>query len=523
MPTEPWTSEQRRRAKTDRTDRAARRTATTVTGSRTERPDIASPRRVPATSPIAPSSHRPQDLFATTDKHPVDPDATPDDPLTTALVTAPQDNDDSSFSSLDPCNIMTDVTLAEALRQAEPNQIRPFQGRYTFVDLTRFREALGLALTSFDYMGEGDRGFSWMVDTLTTRQLRAGLTATLFTKEQIPQEPSLPADTATATAFKVFSIKHERYKQYKRLNEAALTLVQARFPSSLTPKLSRKMKSLPPGYTARQALDYIADTIGTATQKKAVWKTLFDRIGARTYKHGPHGPVEFFRAMLEDKTDLDILGVGSYTFDTLILTSQSAIQNSGLPKDRLLTMDEDWETQLATLETESSPTAETIWDEYTDFYTKKIQQLRDLGLDGNNSAHHTHRVDYLERALSATNTQLDETSQQLDAATLNIQQLRTDQTQLAHANRATIIKDANNYPASVTAGTVASSITHGTHPVAFVAAPTSGHPPPATGRLSYAELQRQLAYYQQPPPAKPSASPPPGSAPPGWRKFDKYC
>ena len=423
---------------------------------------------------------------------------------------------------------MTDLTLAEALRQADPKQLCPFQGRYTFVDLSRFREALGLALTSFDYMGEGDRGFSWMVDTLTTRQLRAGSSATLFTKDQIPQEPSLPDDTTSATTFKVFSIKHERYKQYKRLNEAALAIVQARFPSSLTPKLSRKMNSLPPGYTVRQALDYIADTIGTAAQKKAAWKTLFDRIGARLYKHGPHGPVEFFRAMLEDKTDLDILGVGSYTFDTLILTSQSAIQNSGLPKDRLLTIEEDWETKLATLETGTSPAAETIWDEFTDFYTKKIQQLRDLGLDGNNSAQHTHRVASLERALSATNAQLEETSHQLDAATLNIQQLRTDQTQLASANRATIIKDTTNYPASVTAGTVASSITHGTHPVAFVAAPTFGSPSPATGRLSYQELQRQLASYQQPPPAHPPACPLPGSIPtailpPGWRKFDKYC
>ena len=43
--------------------------------------------------------------------------------------------------------------------------------------------------------------------------------------------------------------------------------------------------------------------------------------------------------MLEDKTDFDILGMGSYTFDTLILTSQSAIQNSGLPKDYPLTID----------------------------------------------------------------------------------------------------------------------------------------------------------------------------------------
>jgi hypothetical protein len=157
----------------------------------------------------------------------------------------------------------------------------------------------------------------------------------------------------------------------------------------------------------------------------------------RTYPQNLEGPDEYFAAMQRNKHSIDVLKQGELTYNILIIHSQEAFCHSGIPMKEMRTINEAWQKINDT----THYIGKTKWTEFTHFYTKRIKELQDDGMDQHGNAHMTNQMAALE-----ARTQTD------------LQQLGENQSQLAHAYKSI---QTNHVPSEVRTepSTLRSSVT----------------------------------------------------------------
>jgi hypothetical protein len=139
--------------------------------------------------------------------------------------------------------------------------------------------------------------------------------------------------------------------------------------------------------------------------------------------------------MQRDKHSIDVLKQEKLTYDALIIHSQEAFRHSGIPMKEMRTIDE----ALRKINDTTHYIGKTRWTEFTHFYTKRIKELQDDGMDQHGTAHITNQM----AALEARTNQMAA----LEARTQTVLlQLEENQSQLAHAYK---IIHTNHVPSEV--------------------------------------------------------------------------
>jgi hypothetical protein len=139
--------------------------------------------------------------------------------------------------------------------------------------------------------------------------------------------------------------------------------------------------------------------------------------------------------MQRNKHSIDVLEQGELTYDTLIIHSQEAFRHSGIPMKEMRTIDEAWRKINDT----THYIGKTKWTEFTHFYTKRIKELQDDGMDQHGTAHIINQM----AALEARTNQMAA----LEARTqTDLLQLEENQSQLAHAYKSI---QTNHVPSEV--------------------------------------------------------------------------
>jgi hypothetical protein len=304
----------------------------------------------------------------------------------------PEDNNNSneddntntgSFGSTESFDTMTAITsdyasLLETIRLVNAKQATVFSGKKkNYAEIVQFREILGSALETIPCTTH-DCGYSWLVDTEEDYTKRTGAT-TAYTVQSMPKRPSRPPEPqhpASSEEYKRYAIDLKKYNKYLHWNKEALAALEHRFPRSLTPKRN-KFQNLPMSYTIREAVDYLESLVNTDTEKRETYCALSSNIMRRTYQQNLEGPDEYFATMQRDKHSIDVLKQGELTYDILIINSQEAFRHSGIPMKEMRTIDEAWRKINDT----THYIGKTKWTEFTHFYTKRIKELQDNGLD----------------------------------------------------------------------------------------------------------------------------------------------
>lgn len=111
------------------------------------------------------------------------------------------------------------------------------------------------------------------------------------------------------------------------------------------------------------------------------------------------------RSMCAIKGVIDIISLGSYSYENLVYTRQEKILAIGLPK-YLVLIDAYWKTKLATIP--ATGTARSKWNVFNDCYTSRIKHFRDHGLDDQSIDHLTHEVAYLKARQAVISTKISQ-------------------------------------------------------------------------------------------------------------------
>ena len=279
--------------------------------------------------------------------------------------------------------------LLEELQLFDGLQSTPFTGRRKYVDVVKFREVLGTALAQ-QVCSQSDAGHSWIVDTEENYRYRLG-----DDKATLPAPPSRPKEPSDLVAasweFDRYLMKQEQYTLYMHWNQAALAVLEHRFPSCLAFKRTRL--GLPLLFTIREAMDYMEGLCNSEVERSETFRARFKEINNRVYKHNLNGPIEYFAAMQSDKHIIDLVKCGDMPYVNLIMHCQKALQESGLPKQEMKTIDADWQkadeaaADKVTAEkakTQPDPnityTADEKWTAFTTFYIKRINELIENGV-----------------------------------------------------------------------------------------------------------------------------------------------
>jgi hypothetical protein len=235
----------------------------------------------------------------------------------------------------------------------------------------------------------------------------------------MPKRPSrsrVPPKSASSDEYKRYTIDQQTYNKYLHWNKEALAALEHRFPRSLTPKRN-KFQNLPMSYTIREAVDYLESLVNTDTEKRETYCAIVENIIPRKYQPNLEGPIKYFAAMQRDKHSIDVLKQGELTYDTLIIHSQEAFRHSGIPMKEMRTIDEAWRKVIDT----THYIGKTRWTAFTDFYTKRIKELQDDGMDQHGTAHLTNRTAALEARTQTDLLQLGENQSQLAHAYKSIE------------------------------------------------------------------------------------------------------
>ena len=314
----------------------------------------------------------------------------------------PEDNEDNgdtvSIGSIDSCDTMTMdneyKSLLETIRTVSPEQAIPFTGKKkNYADVVKLREVLGSALAN-QTCSTYDEGFSWIVDTETDYTHRTGASTpyTTLTMPKGPTRPTEPLPTASSNDYKWYTLEHHKYKTYVHWNKQALIALEHRFPGSLTPKRN-KFEALPSTYTIREAVEYLESLVDTAIEKREAYcAILYDTI-QRKYQPNLEGPTKYFAEMKRDQHSIAVLKQGDMTYDTPIIHSQNALRQSGIPMKEMRIIDEAWTKEATT----TIYVGQTKWTAFTTFYTKRIKDLHDDGMD-QQATHLANRLTQLEKA-----------------------------------------------------------------------------------------------------------------------------
>jgi hypothetical protein len=162
-------------------------------------------------------------------------------------------------------------------------------------------------------------------------------------------------------------------------------------------------------YMIREAVEYLKSLVNTDVEKRETYCAIVGDIIRRKYQPNLEGPIKYFAAMQRDKHSINVLKQGELTYDTLIIHSQDAFRHSGIPMKEMRTIDEAWRKVLDT----THYIGKTRWTAFTDFYTKRIKELQDDGMDQHGTAHLTNRMAALEARTQTDLLQLGENQSQL--------------------------------------------------------------------------------------------------------------
>jgi hypothetical protein len=207
----------------------------------------------------------------------------------------------------------------------------------------------------------------------------------------------------------------DQFLEFIRNNEA-LAALEHRFPQSLTPKRN-KFEALFISCTIREAVEYLESLVNTDVEERETYCAIVGDIIRRKYQLNLEGPIKFFAAMKRVKHSIDVLKQGELTYDTLIIHSQDAFRHSRIPMKEMRTIDEAWRNVLDT----NHYIGKTRWTAFTDFYTKRIKELQDDGMDQHGTAHLTNEMAALEARTQTDLMQLGENQSQLAHAYKSIQ------------------------------------------------------------------------------------------------------
>jgi hypothetical protein len=331
---------------------------------------------------------------------------------------------------------ITNFGLLETIRLINAKQATVFSGKKkNYTKIVKFREVLGSALATIPCTTH-DCGYSWLVDTKEDYTDRTGATIP-YTVQSMPRRPSRPPEppkSASTSAYKQYTIDQQKYNKYLHWNTEALTALEHRFPNSLTPKRN-KFQNLPMSYTVREAVDYLDSLVNTDMGKRETYCAIVGDIIRRTYQQNLEGPDEYFAAMQRDKHSIDVLKQGELTYDILIIHSQEVFRHSGIPMKEMRTINE----ARRKINDTTHYIGKTKWTEFTHFYTKRIKELQDDGMDQHGTVHITNQM----AALEARTNQMAA----LEARTqIDLLQLGENQSQLAHAYK---ISQTNHVPLEV--------------------------------------------------------------------------
>ena len=133
--------------------------------------------------------------------------------------------------------------------------------------------------------------------------------------------------------------------------------------------------SLPLGYTAREAIDYVESKVNDIASKREAFISILTSITTRVYNTTPDGPVHYLKAMATDKRRCDILQM-DYKWATIIANCQHAIRHSGVDKSKTREIEQKW-----LLEDVNKP-VDTVFMRFSDFYIRELHLLEIDGPDG---------------------------------------------------------------------------------------------------------------------------------------------
>ena len=276
---------------------------------------------------------------------------------------------------------------------------------YDYVDVTTFRQALGSILIKEVSWKHTRSGHAWMVDTLQTHNLRLSTAHRIeadtpwpFAVPTVPDDPPGDPDSRARAAFKK---QMSIYLQYDRLNDQCIYALEHRFIDCLIGEKTA-FNSLPGDYTIYQALELVTERVSSETDLALASKKVSNRLRNTVYHPTAERPdVFYFNALLEDKLNLDAIGLQPVPYTALVVQAQMGIYASTVPKEITLELNQKWTTHKETMN-QAKRTGKPLWVEFTKFYTTKFEHLyTDGALPANHgSANRLTEIEQLQRQVA---------------------------------------------------------------------------------------------------------------------------
>lgn len=253
----------------------------------------------------------------------------------------------------------------------------------TKVDIVNFKRNVANALTKC--LSETNAaGHSYIIET--EEQFRLRLKKPSASLPVNPVQPMMPTGTST-TAWKQFEYKRSVYNKHREYSLQTKDLIIKYFPGNFT-GLYDADGNLPIELTLKQMLlhleEKVADDAADAQNWKKIMQGLFDR------KHRPNnnGMEKWFAEAEEDSRMCQQLGFKPIDYDTIIICAQDAARMSGLHKDKIRSLEEDWKLKKEILiEVEANEAKK-----YDTFKSLYIKRTKTLYIDSDTKNQHASRM-----------------------------------------------------------------------------------------------------------------------------------
>jgi len=408
--------------------------------------DTTDPDPDPVPEPEEEIQFDPDDLSDTTDHEPDPADDPEPDPAPEPEYELTTSNSIDSYCSIED-NMPALGKLTDVMGTITPN-LDP-----SLADVQNHRKSLANVLSNFtSRIAKG--GHSWLVETERGYKKRIGhkdkitdingdLIDNVFKFPEHPDQPMLPTLVTSSIQLKMYEHGLQSYETVDHWSSEAIKVIRLQFPTGLT-DMELEFNMLPADLTARQALDHIEKKVKSSDVTQQDYTKIYRNVFDRKYTPAAAGSEEFFKDMMEDQRRVHDLNEGPDIQDEVIMTcAKSTFTTCGHNIESMTRINEGWSlSNEANKITNPSTHTSTKYVRFQTYYNKELKQLYRNGDHGGVKEQANSTQDLLAQVANLTS--------QLEATETNIDQLYSNQKDMAMMSSDRSLADRSTVPTTVT-------------------------------------------------------------------------
>lgn len=316
------------------------------------------------------------------------------------------DDDDSYYNIPESITMVPELPLYDRLSE----KLRKVNPEPNLIDIQTLRSNLANILFE-EPSDKMDTGHASIIETLAGHQRRMNDATAVLPSP--PTKPTEPLATDSKQHWRVYDMRKENYKQYKKWDKQVINIIKTVFPNGLTDKEIDTSGMYPMTLTGRESFDHIESKAKTDIIATETYCKILKQMMAREYEPNSNGPTQYLKEMKHDQYCASTLAEdGEINDGQLIAFSKQAFLSSGHKPEGVTVLNEKWANLIIVGKAKDPNWKKAMFLEFSDLYIAGLKALFDGGDTGpKQQAHHTEllgRINNIESQQEQTNTNIDQ-------------------------------------------------------------------------------------------------------------------